>query len=83
MHVAHGVGVTQVSGWGVSVSGWGGHPGLARAPRAFHLQEGGRQRGRKGSLRAAGAGSPGVLTVPRAPPRTPACWDRWDSRRRA
>lgn len=41
-----------------------GIPGLTRAPRAFPPSERGRQRGKGGSLRAAGAGSPGVLAVP-------------------
>lgn len=59
--MAHGIGVTGVR---VGLVTGVGSPGLARDPKAFRTQEGGQQRGREGRLRAAGAGSPGVLAVP-------------------
>lgn len=59
-----------------------GTPGPTRDPRTFSMQEGGQQRGREGRLRAAGLPALVFLLCLRAPPRVPACWDRWYQRSR-
>lgn len=61
---ACGTGGRGHSGVRVGLVAGAGIPGLTRAPRAFPPPERGRQRGKGSSLRAAGAGSPGVLAVP-------------------
>lgn len=54
------------SGVRVGLVAGAGIPGLTRAPRAFPPPERGWQRGKEGSLVAAGAGSLGVLAVPQS-----------------